>query len=102
MHEVGTDRRSLALSEICAVGRGGSFTGPADHTREHGREFWSPALFERGGYESWQAEGATTLKERVEARSEALRTSHRPSRSTRPPVARTAEIINAARARSHD
>ena len=72
MHEVGTDRASLAVRETCAVGPGGSFADLA-HTREHGREFWSPALFERNGFEHWQAAGATTLKERVRARSEALR-----------------------------
>ncbi len=72
MHEVGSDSRSLAINEISAVGPGGSFAGLL-HTREHGREFWSPGLFERDGFEHWQAQGATTLKERVRERSEALR-----------------------------
>jgi len=72
MHEVGTDSRALAVNELAAVGPGGSFAG-LPHTREHGGEFWSPALFERERFDSWQAEGATTLKERVRTRSEALR-----------------------------
>jgi trimethylamine---corrinoid protein Co-methyltransferase len=76
MHEVGVDPDSLALGEIAAVGPGGSFAG-RDHTREHEREFWSPALFERGVFDLWQAEGATTLRERVTARAEALRTASR-------------------------
>ena len=101
MHEVGTDRHALAVSEIGAVGPRGSFAD-LPHTREHGAEFWAPALFERGGFESWQAEGATTLKERVRARSEALR--HEPPTFTLDEAARraTAEVVNAARARSHD
>ena len=99
MHEVGTDRASLAVREICAVGPGGSFAD-LPHTREHGHEFWSPALFERNGFEHWQAAGATTLKERVRARSEALR--HEPPAFTLSDAERRAtdEIVNKAKGRT--
>ena len=99
MHEVGTDRAALAVDEICAVGPRGSFADLA-HTREHGREFWSPALFERSGFEHWQAAGATTLKERVRARSETLR-NEPPAFTLSDAVLRaTDEILTEARGRT--
>ena len=65
-------RKSLALNEIDAVGPGGSHLG-RDFTRRHHRGFWSPSLFDRAAYERWHAAGASTLKERVKARTEELR-----------------------------
>jgi trimethylamine---corrinoid protein Co-methyltransferase len=76
MNEVGSDSAALALNEIAAVGPGGSFLGRS-HTRRHHREFWAPALFERGVFDRWQAEGGTTLKERVHERVGALRAQPR-------------------------
>jgi trimethylamine--corrinoid protein Co-methyltransferase len=74
--EVGVDDESLALNEIDAVGPGGSHLG-RDYTRQHHRDFWQPALFERAAHERWQAAGATTLKERVAAQAQALREAPR-------------------------
>ena len=73
---VGVDDHDLALNEIDAVGPGGSHLG-RDLTRHHHRDFWSPALFDRAVYDRWHAAGATTLKERVEARTAALRAEPR-------------------------
>ena len=100
MHDVGTDRRALAHDEIAAVGPGGSFAGLA-HTREHGADVWAPALFERGEFEHWRAEGATTLKERVRARTESLRReppAFAPDDATR---RATAKVVRAAERRVH-
>lgn len=72
LREVGVDDEALALNEIDAVGPGGSHLGRA-YTRAHHRGFWSPTLFDRSVYERWRAAGATTLKERVEARTAELR-----------------------------
>ena len=96
MHEVGTDRASLAVREICAVGPGGSFADLPTRAST-APTFWSPALFERNGFEHWQAAGATTLKERVRARSEALR--HEPPAFTLSDAERRAtdEIVNKAK-----
>jgi trimethylamine---corrinoid protein Co-methyltransferase len=74
--EVGVDDQALALNEIDAVGPGGSHLG-RDLTRRRHRDFWSPALFDRAVYDRWHAAGATTLKERVEARTAALRAEPR-------------------------
>ena len=74
--EVGVDDESLALNEIDAVGPGGSHLG-RDYTRQHHRDLWQPALFERAAYERWQAAGATTLKERVAVQTQVLREASR-------------------------
>ena len=74
--EVGVDEEALALNEIDAVGPGGSHLG-RDFTRRHHRGFWSPSLFDRAAYERWHAAGASTLKERVQARTAALRAEPR-------------------------
>ena len=57
---------------------------------------WAPAR------ESWQAEGATTLRERVRARTEALRRESPTFTLDEAARRATAEVVHAARARSHD
>jgi trimethylamine---corrinoid protein Co-methyltransferase len=74
--EVAVDADALALDEIAAVGPGGSHLG-RDYTRRHHRDFWQPSLFDRAAYERWRSAGATTLKERVHARTEELRAAPR-------------------------
>jgi len=71
MVEVGVDDEALALNETDAVGPGGNHLG-RDYTRRHHRAFWKPALFDRNAHARWQAGGATTLKQRVEAQVETL------------------------------
>ena len=70
--DVGVDDESLALNEIDAVGPGGSHLGRG-YTRRHHRETWAPRLFDRATHDRWAAAGATTLKERVAARTQELR-----------------------------
>ncbi|MFA4965551.1 MAG: trimethylamine methyltransferase family protein [Thermoleophilia bacterium] len=74
--EVGVGDEALALNEIDAVGPGGSHLGRA-YTRRHHRDAWRPTLFDRATHERWRAAGASTLKERVLARTEALRAAPR-------------------------
>jgi len=38
---------------------------------------WTPELFDRAVFDRWHAAGATTLKERVQARTAALRAEPR-------------------------
>jgi trimethylamine--corrinoid protein Co-methyltransferase len=70
--EVGVDDEALALNEIDAVGPGGSHLGRG-YTRRHHRETWAPRLFDRAAHDRWAAAGASTLKERVAARTQELR-----------------------------
>lgn len=70
--DVGVDDEALALNEIDAVGPGGSHLGRR-YTRKHHRETWQPRLLDRSTHDRWAATGATTLKERVAARTQELR-----------------------------
>jgi len=76
LRDVGIDAESLALDEIAAVGPGGNHLN-RPYTRRHHRDAWAPTLFDRTVFDRWQAQGATTLKERVHARAEALRSEPR-------------------------
>lgn len=70
--EVRADDAALALDEIDAVGPGGNYLA-RDFTRRHHRDFWQPALLDRASHDRWAAAGATTLGERVRARTAELR-----------------------------
>jgi trimethylamine---corrinoid protein Co-methyltransferase len=76
LREVGVEAEALALAEITAVGPGGNHLN-RPYTRTHHREVWTPELFDRAVFDRWHAAGATTLKERVQARTAALRAEPR-------------------------
>lgn len=65
------DSENLALDVIHTVGPGGNFL-TEDHTIEHFREYWQPTLFTRQRSDSWNAEGAKTLSQRVREKTVAL------------------------------
>jgi len=77
MREVPVDDYALALDEIKAVGPGGSFLG-TKYTRKHHREFWMPSLLDQAVHDRWSSDGETTLKERVQVKTAALRAAARP------------------------
>ncbi len=77
MREVPVDDHTLAMDDIRAAGPGGNFLG-SRYTREHHREFWRPTLLDRATHDRWAADGATTLKERVQAKATLLRAAQRP------------------------
>ena len=74
--EVDVDDEALALNEIDTAGPGGNHLG-RDYTRLHHRAFWQPSLLDRNAYERWRTAGATTLKERVQIQTAALREAPR-------------------------
>lgn len=62
------DPEHLALEVINRVGPGGHYLSE-DHTLEHFRtEFWMPELLDRSNWETWQANGAKSLGQRVHER----------------------------------
>jgi trimethylamine--corrinoid protein Co-methyltransferase len=62
---------TLQLDEIMAVGPGGNHLA-RPYTRQHHRLLWQADLLDQNMFERWQADGATTLRERVKARTAAL------------------------------
>lgn len=72
------DDETLAVDVIDAVGPGGNFLGE-DHTRRHFRsEFWMPKLMDRWNWETWQANGAKTLGQRVKEKTLEIARTYNP------------------------
>ena len=44
----------------------------------HYREDWYPALLDRNNYGTWQAQGATTLRDRASRKVDELLKAHQP------------------------
>lgn len=79
--KVEVSEESLALSVVSEVGPGGHFLS-TQHTFDHFRKRWYPALFERANYESWSQQGETTLADRAAARVEHVLENHQPEELT--------------------
>jgi trimethylamine--corrinoid protein Co-methyltransferase len=95
MRELPLDDEALQLDEIIGVGPGGNHLA-RPYTRKHHRDFWQTDLFDHTVFERWQAEGATSLRERVARRtSELLRDApdHELSAETRRDFARLIDEV---------
>ncbi len=69
---VGLDDLDLAVDEIRAAGPGGSHLARA-HTRAQHRTLWQPAVIDQWMHDHWEANGASTLVERLRERARDLR-----------------------------
>jgi len=58
------NQETLVLDLIDEKGPAGNFLTD-DHTYEHFREHWYPALFERGDYSQWEEAGSKSLGQRA-------------------------------------
>jgi trimethylamine---corrinoid protein Co-methyltransferase len=76
MGELGVDDEALALAEIDAVGPGGNHLS-RPYTRTHFRQIWQSDLFDTTPHDRWQANGATSLLDRLRARVAELRSGPR-------------------------
>jgi trimethylamine--corrinoid protein Co-methyltransferase len=76
LKDVATDEETLAVGEINAVGPGGNHLS-RPYTRKHHRGFWHPSLIDQTVYDRWHAAGATTLRQRLDARTIELRAEAR-------------------------
>lgn len=61
---VEVNAETLAVEQICNVGPGGHYLYE-DHTMKHFRNHWVPTLMDRNSYEDWDAQGRTTMKDRI-------------------------------------
>jgi trimethylamine---corrinoid protein Co-methyltransferase len=77
LREFRVDEDALALDEIMTVGPGGNHLA-RPYTRTHYRDFWMPTLLDKAPHDRWQSNGATSLKQRVQARVAELRSEPRP------------------------
>jgi trimethylamine--corrinoid protein Co-methyltransferase len=69
---------TLALDVIAQTGPEGHYLNK-EHTRQHFRESWSPTLFDRTDYKTWQDRGGRTLEQRAAERVEAILKEHEPT-----------------------
>ncbi len=73
--DVIVNKDTLALDLIAEQGPYGEYLS-TDHTVEHFREDWFPALFDRNHFDAWEASGARTLHDRALERVDDILGSH--------------------------
>ena len=99
LRELPLDDEALQLDEIIAAGPGGNHLG-RPYTRRHHRDFWQTRLFDHTAFERWQAEGATSLRERVAQKTRELMAQppeHELPAATRAKLGRLVEAVEQAR-----
>jgi trimethylamine--corrinoid protein Co-methyltransferase len=74
-YEVSDD--ALALDVITGLGPDGDFLN-TDHTLNHFRERWYPALFERLNYDAWLKKGGSSCAERADEAIDKILREHKP------------------------
>lgn len=87
---------TLAVDVIRDVGIGGHFLGHP-HTLSHFRDLWTPRLADWRPRRDWQADGATTYRERAREMTLDLLASHHPAQLDEAVVAGMNEIIEKRR-----
>lgn len=71
------DDEALALDVIQQVGPGGQFM-THEHTLNHWREMYTPALFDRQRLDRWEKQGSKDINARVREKALALMENHQP------------------------
>lgn len=71
------DGDALALDVIAAVGPQNHFMAE-DHTFNHMRDIWQPAIMDRRPWEEWVEAGRPTVRERAKEQAKAILAAHRP------------------------
>lgn len=59
--EVSVDEKTVAFEAMQEVGPGGNFLGHAHTFQNFRQELWTPALFERRNWDSWEKSGAMDI-----------------------------------------
>ncbi len=69
---------TLMLNLIDRIGPGGEFMSAKETARRCRAEIWTPTLIDRDSWENWQAAGARTMEDRIQARLREILATHRP------------------------
>jgi trimethylamine--corrinoid protein Co-methyltransferase len=76
---IDVSEETIALDLVRKIGPGGNFLAE-EHTVRHFREeIWPLSLMDRNGRDSWEADGALSLSQRVNRRSRELLKAHVPA-----------------------
>lgn len=81
MQGIRVDKEYLALDAIRRVGPGGHYLGD-EHTFNHFRENWQPDITDRNTFETWAANGGTSMGQRSTNKVEFILSSHKPQAVT--------------------
>ncbi|MBZ4687600.1 MAG: trimethylamine---corrinoid protein Co-methyltransferase [Clostridia bacterium] len=95
MEGIRVDKEHLAVDAIRRVGPGGHFLGD-EHTFKHFRENWKPDITDRNTFETWQANGGTTMGERAKAKVQYIIDNHKPEELSPEVKAQIDKIIDRA------
>jgi trimethylamine--corrinoid protein Co-methyltransferase len=79
MKGIEINQDTLLLDEVHQVGPGGHFLDTPT-TLDRFRDFWYPSLLDRSRRQTWQANGATTLGQRLTQRVKDILAEHQPSK----------------------
>jgi trimethylamine--corrinoid protein Co-methyltransferase len=74
---INTEEEYLALDLINEKGPGGEYV-TSDHTFKHWKEWYLPTLQDRSDYESWVADGAKSMTDRINERTQHLLDTYEP------------------------
>ena len=69
---------TLAVDTIAAIGPGNHYLTHPDTKAHHRQQIWMPELISRKGYETWEAEGGLTLRQRARAKLLGIMKTHEP------------------------
>jgi trimethylamine--corrinoid protein Co-methyltransferase len=91
---------TLAVDTIAAIGPGNHYLAHPQTKAHHRQQIWLPELISRKGYDTWQAEGGMTLRQRARAKLLKIMETHQP-RSLPPEVLREMDNLLEGAGRSH-
>ena len=74
---INTDEDHMSLKVINEVGPGGEYV-THDHTYAHWREWFMPQLIDRSDWETWNAEGKKTMRDRVNEETQRIVDTYEP------------------------
>ncbi len=91
---------TLMLDLIDRVGPAGEFMSTKETARQCRAEIWNPTLMDRDPWVNWEAAGAQTMTDRIEARLHEILATHKPPPLPEGAAAKIQAILDAARARA--
>jgi len=90
---------TLMLDLIDSVGPGGHFLAERETAERCREEIWVPSLMDRASWESWSAEGADTMTDRIRRRLDSILSTHQAPPLPAGAADRIAQILESAERR---
>jgi trimethylamine--corrinoid protein Co-methyltransferase len=90
---------TLMLDLIDKIGPGGEFMSSGETARRCRTEIWSSTLMDRKSWVNWEAAGAQTMSDRIQARLQEILATHKPPSLPHGAAEKIEAILQAAEAR---